>query len=144
VLKRYCPRIPGAVVVFIVAMVAGQLVDFPAHGIAVIGTVDRKLPNPLPPELSMQELATLMVSAVGMAFLIFPEGIVLGRSVASRHGYAINPDRELLALGMANLATGLLRSFAVGSSQTRTLLNDATGGAAKWSACWQPGCSCFS
>jgi SulP family sulfate permease len=53
---------------------------------------------------------------------------VLGRTVAGRHGYQIDPDRELVAFGAANVAAGLLCSFAVGSSQTRTLLNDATGG----------------
>jgi SulP family sulfate permease len=60
--------------------------------------------------------------------LIFPEGVLLGRAMASRHDYEINPDRELVALGTANLAAGLFRSFAVGGSQSRTLLNSATGG----------------
>ena len=49
-------------------------------------------------------------------------------SVAGKHGYEINADRELVAFGAANAAAGLLCTFAVGSSQTRTLLNDATGG----------------
>jgi SulP family sulfate permease len=48
--------------------------------------------------------------------------------VAGRHGDTIDPDRELVAFGAANVAAGLFCSFAVGSSQTRTLLNDATGG----------------
>jgi SulP family sulfate permease len=60
--------------------------------------------------------------------LVFPEGIILGRAMASRHNYQVNPDRELVALGAANLMAGFLHSFAVGASQTRTLLNDATGG----------------
>jgi SulP family sulfate permease len=60
--------------------------------------------------------------------LIFPEGILLGRAMANRHNYEINPNRELVALGTANLAAGLFRSFAVGGSQSRTLLNSATGG----------------
>ncbi len=38
------------------------------------------------------------------------------------------PDRELLALGTANLATGAIQGFSVGGSQTRTLLNSAAGG----------------
>jgi SulP family sulfate permease len=48
--------------------------------------------------------------------------------MASRHGYDIDPNRELVALGVSNLIAGLFRSFAVGSSQSRTLLNSATGG----------------
>ena len=72
-----------------------------------------------------------------MRFHVFQRGdridttgaaLVAVRSVADRHRYAIDPDRELVAFGAANVAAGLLSSFAVGSSQTRTLLNDATGG----------------
>jgi SulP family sulfate permease len=48
--------------------------------------------------------------------------------MAERHDYDINPDRELMALGAANLAAGAVQGFTVGGSQTRTLVNSATGG----------------
>jgi len=48
--------------------------------------------------------------------------------MAERHDYEIDPDRELMALGMSNLAAGAVQGFSVGGSQTRTLLNSATGG----------------
>jgi SulP family sulfate permease len=83
---------------------------------------------PVPPQLSVDESPRLFTAALGLALLIFPEGILLGRAMAGRHGYEINPDRELVALGVSNLAAGLLHGFAVGSSQSRTLLNSATGG----------------
>jgi SulP family sulfate permease len=82
----------------------------------------------VPPELSLADVGKLVTGALGLALLIFPEGILLGRAMANRHNYEINPDRELVALGAANLAAGLFRSFAVGASQSRTLLNSATGG----------------
>lgn len=122
------PAVPGSIVVFAIALIAGRLIDFPSHQVAVIGAVDTRIPTPTPPELSLADVGRLMVSALGLAFLIFPEGILLGRAMANRHGYAIDADQELRALGIANLAAGLLRSFAVGGSQSRTLLNSATGG----------------
>jgi sulfate permease, SulP family len=76
----------------------------------------------------LTDVGRLVTGALGLALLIFPEGILLGRAMANRHKYEINPDRELVALGTANLAAGLFRSFAVGGSQSRTLLNSATGG----------------
>ncbi len=121
-------RVPGAVAVFVLAMIAGRLVDFAALGVPVIGTVDLHVPDPVRPGLHISNATPLFTAAIGIALLVFSEGVVLGRSVASRHGYAINPDRELIAFGAANAAAGLLCSFAVGSSQTRTLLNDGTGG----------------
>jgi sulfate permease, SulP family len=122
------PRIPGTIVVFALALVAGRCFDFAEMNLAVIGAVDTRIPTPVPPELSLADLGRLATSALGLALLIFPEGVLLGRVMADRHNYEINPDRELVALGMANLAAGLFRSFAVGSSQSRTLLNSATGG----------------
>ena len=121
-------RVPGAVVVFVLAMIAGRCVDFAAHGIHVIGAVDLSIPNAVWPGLKFTEAAPLFIAAIGIALLVFSEGVVLARSVADRHGYAIDPDRELVAFGAANVAAGLVCSFSVGSSQTRTLLNDASGG----------------
>jgi sulfate permease, SulP family len=122
------PRVPGAVVVFVLAMVAGQFVNFTALGLQVIGVVDLHIPDAVRPGLRIADTAPLFTAAIGISLLVFSEGVVLARSVATRHRYVVDPDRELVAFGAANVAAGLLCSFAVGSSQTRTLLNDATGG----------------
>src|SRR5262249_22763075 len=127
-LRIWVRRLPGTIVVFALALIAGRFVDFAAEGMQVIGPIDTSIPALVAPELSLAEVPRLFTAALGLAFLIFPEGILLCRVMAGRHGYDIQPDRELVALGMSNLAAGLLRTFAVGSSQTRTLLNSATGG----------------
>jgi SulP family sulfate permease len=127
-IRVWFARLPGTIVVFALALVAGRYIDFAAANMQVIGSIDTRIPAPVPPELSVVELPRLFTAALGMAFLIFPEGILLGRAMAGRHGYDIKPDRELVALGASNLIAGLLHSFAVGGSQTRTLLNSATGG----------------
>lgn len=127
-LRIWVARVPGTIVIFALALVAGRCFDFHAAGIPVIGRIDTRIPELVPPELSLAEVPRLFTAALGLAFLIFPEGILLGRVMAERHGYELNPDRELAALGAANLVTWLFRSFAVGSSQSRTLLNSATGG----------------
>jgi SulP family sulfate permease len=124
---RYA-RVPGTIVIFALALVGGRCLDFASSGIQVIGTIDTRIPDFVPPELSFAEVPRLFTAALGLALLIFPEGILLGRAMADRHDYEVNPDRELVALGAANLVTWLCRSFAVGSSQSRTLLNSATGG----------------
>lgn len=127
-LRVWAARLPGTIIIFALALVAGRCYDFSAAGMQVIGSIDTTLPVPVPPELSFAEVPRLFIAALGLAFLIFPEGILLGRAMATRHGYDIDPDRELVALGASNLVAGLFRSFAVGSSQSRTLLNSATGG----------------
>jgi SulP family sulfate permease len=127
-IRVWFARLPGTIVIFALALVAGRCIDFAAANMQVVGSIDTSIPTPVPPELSVVELPRLFTAALGLAFLIFPEGILLGRAMAGRHGYDIKPDRELVALGASNLIAGLLRSFAVGGSQSRTLLNSATGG----------------
>jgi SulP family sulfate permease len=127
-IRVWFARLPGTIVIFALALVAGRCIDFSAANIQVIGSIDTSIPVPVPPELAVVEVPRLFTAALGLAFLIFPEAILLGRAMAGRHGYEIKPDRELVALGASNLVAGLLHGFAVGSSQTRTLLNSATGG----------------
>jgi SulP family sulfate permease len=79
-------------------------------------------------DLRLNEMAALAVGALGLSMLIFPEGILLSRAMAEKHDYDIDPDRELMALGAANIATSAIQGFSVGGSQTRTLLNSAAGG----------------
>jgi SulP family sulfate permease len=127
-LRVWYARLPGTIAIFALALIGGRLFDFAAAGMQVIGPVDTSIPVPVPPELSLAEVPRLFTASLGLAFLIFPEGILLGRAVAARHGYDIDPDRELVALGASNVIAGLLRTFAVGGSQSRTMLNSATGG----------------
>lgn len=121
-------RFPGAVVVFVLTVIAGLSFDFASRGMAVIGELELSVPSPTRLGLPPEDAAPIFIAALGIALLVFSEGVVLGRTVAGRHGYALDPDRELLAFGLANAAAGLCGGFAVGASQTRTLLNDATGG----------------
>ena len=129
--KLLIKRLPPLVPVFFVGLVAGMLFDFNTIGVETIGQIH--LSGGAVAELglfslSLNEVAALAMGALGLSMLIFPEGILLSRATAEKHGYDIDPDRELLALGAANLATSAIQGFSVGGSQTRTLLNSAVGG----------------
>ncbi len=59
--------VPGAVVVFALAMIAGRFIDFSQHGMQVIGKVDLNLPDPVRPGLAFTEAAPLFTAAIGIA-----------------------------------------------------------------------------
>jgi MFS superfamily sulfate permease-like transporter len=67
-------------------------------------------------------------SATGMALVAFGDTIATGRTYATRNGYQVDANRELLALGTANVASGLSQGIAMSSSGSRTALNYASGG----------------
>jgi SulP family sulfate permease len=128
VLTRLAPGVPGALVVFVVALAASAAFDLQARGVKVVGDVPRGLPGFALPAVSRADLRDLFPAAVGIALLTFPDGILLARAFAAKRRYDVDPDQELRALAAANLAAGLFQGFSVGASQSRTTVNDATGG----------------
>src|SRR6202040_442683 len=64
-IRVWRPHIPGTVVVFGLALVAGRCFDFAGMNMAVIGAVDTQMPTPVPPELSLADIGRLVTSALG-------------------------------------------------------------------------------
>ena len=128
VLRRVAPRVPGALVVFVLGIAASALFDLEALGVKVVGDVPRGLPHPVLPVMSRADLRELLPGAIGIALLTFPDGILLARAFANKNGYDVQPEHELRALAVANLAAGLFQGFPVGASQSRSTVNDAAGG----------------
>jgi SulP family sulfate permease len=133
-LRRFAPKIPGALVVFVLALAGSAIFHLQDCGVAVIGNVPRGLPAPRLPVFSLEVIRDLLPGAIGIALLTFPEGILLARAFAAKNGYPIRPNQELLALSVANLASGLFQGFSVGASQSRTTVNDAAGGKTQMSS----------
>ncbi len=128
VLRYVAPRLPGALVVFVLGIAASAAFDLGKLGVKVVGDVPSGLPHPLLPVISGGDVRDLLPAAIGIALLTFPEGILLARAFAAKNGYDVDPEHELRALGMANLAAGLFQGFPVGASSSRTMVNDAAGG----------------
>lgn len=126
--KRLIRKLPPIVPVFFIALGAGLLVDFEALGIPVLGAIEDRAPQTVSFTMSLDRIAAVATGAIGLAMLIFPEGVLLGRAMAEKHGYEVDGDRELLAFGASNIASGAVLGFSVGSSQTRTLVGSASGG----------------
>ena len=72
-------------------------------------------------------LLELLLPAVGVAVVGYTDNVLTGRAFASRHQQHVDADQEMLALGAANLASGLLQGFPVSSSGSRTAIADSLG-----------------
>jgi MFS superfamily sulfate permease-like transporter len=80
------------------------------------------------PGVSPAELEGLAPAAIGLALVSFTSGMVTARSFAARNRYEIDVDRELIAIGLCNIAASLSQGFAVTGADSRTAVNDAMGG----------------
>ncbi|MFA6921533.1 MAG: sulfate permease [Gallionella sp.] len=127
-LARWLPRIPGALAVSGAAILATVLFHLDQYGIALVGEVPSGIPRLVTFIPLWSDIAALAPAAVAVAFLTFSDGILLAQTFAEKHGYRVNPNRELAALGSANILASMWQGFPVSASQSRTAVVDASGG----------------
>lgn len=127
-LALWLPRIPGALAVCAVAIAATFAFDLGSHGIALVGAVPSGVPQLSIPAFSWADVAALAPAAVAIAFLAFSDGILLAQTFAEKNSYEVSPNRELVALGSANILAGFWQGFPVSASQSRTAIVDSAGG----------------
>ncbi|WP_394159683.1 SulP family inorganic anion transporter [Galactobacter valiniphilus] len=125
--RRMAPAVPWALIVLVLSTLAVALGGLEAKGVAVLGSVEVGLSMPQWPHLSLGTWLALIPSALALAMVAMAEGVVVSTSYAQRHGYTTDPNRDLVALGAGNAAAGLVGSFAMGPSTSRTAAMDQAG-----------------
>lgn len=126
-LARWLPRVPNALVVSSVAILLTFVFDLGQYGIALVGHVPSGIPQLSLPLPVWSDIPALAPAAVAIAFLIFSDGILLAQTFAEKHGYPVNPNQELVALGSANILSSVCQGFPVSASQSRTSIVAAAG-----------------
>ncbi|WOB45600.1 solute carrier family 26 protein [Thermoleptolyngbya oregonensis NK1-22] len=126
-IQRRWRTAPGPLLAVLLATTAVALLDLERQGLAVVGEIPAGLPHLALPLASLSELPALLGAAVGIAVVGYSDNVLTARAFATRNGYEINANQELLALGAANLGTGLMQGFPVSSSGSRTVIGDSLG-----------------
>jgi MFS superfamily sulfate permease-like transporter len=128
------PRLPGALLVIGVGIAAAQWLHLAAHGVAVVGPIDLALAPLSLPALSQGQWVSIAELSLALVLLVFAESYGAIRTMALKHGDAVEPNRDLLALAATNLLSGLLHGLPVGAGFSATAANEAAGAASSKSA----------
>ena len=126
--QRFLSRVPAALAVLVLSALLVGLLDLPARGVAVLAPVPAGLPMPALPLVPWNTVPKLLGSAAGLALVLFTSGTITSRSFASRGGYDVDVDRELVAYGAANIASSLSQGFVVTGADSRTAMAVTAGG----------------
>ena len=126
-LRHLAPRLPAALVVAIVATILVGVFDGEAAGVRVIGELPSGLPRLVVPDLDPAILLALGPGALAIVLVGYAEALGGAKAAAMQDGSDIDPNRELVAHGPANILSGLVGGFLVVGSLSKTSVAMAAG-----------------
>ena len=129
---RRLPKVPGALLVILAGIALGVLAQPESWGIALAGSVTLAMPEwHLPPLALWPRLAQL---AAPIALILFAESWGTMRGLALKHGDPLDANRELSAIGVANVAAAIVQGMPVGAGFSAGSANEAAGAQSRFAA----------
>lgn len=121
-------RLPGILIAVVGAtLVVGGLDLGTQYDVKVLGPLPQGLPGFAIPWIGYGDIVPVLIGGCAIALVSFADTSVLSRSYAARLGVSVDPNKEMVGLGAANLAAGFFQGFAISSSSSRTPVAEAAG-----------------
>jgi SulP family sulfate permease len=127
VLQRLAPRIPGPLIVVVFGTLLTALFNLDHGGVRTVGDLPHGLPPFAIPVFSFEQLFSLLPASLIIAMIGYLESFAVAGLIADKEKYRIDPNRELLGLGVANLATSFFSGYPVTGGFSRTAVNHRAG-----------------
>ncbi|XP_029089468.1 prestin isoform X2 [Monodon monoceros] len=136
--ERFKEKLPAPIPLefFAVVMGTGISAGFSLHesyNVDVVGTLPLGLLPPANPDTSLFHL--VYVDAIAIAIVGFSVTISMAKTLANKHGYQVDGNQELIALGLCNSTGSLFQTFAISCSLSRSLVQEGTGGKTQLAGC---------
>ncbi|MCA9699511.1 MAG: sulfate permease, partial [Myxococcales bacterium] len=126
-LQKLSPKFPRALAVVVVGTLAVVGLGLHERGVAIVGEVPAGLPSPTLPPLDVAAIASLWPTALAISLVGFMESISVAKGFARRNRYEVDANKELIALGAANIVAGLFKGYPVTGGFSRTAVNAQAG-----------------
>jgi high affinity sulfate transporter 1 len=127
-MHKYTPRIPAALTVVIGSILLSAILGFEDLGIHIVGEIPAGLPPlGIPTWPEGVPLADLVVGALAVTIVAYAESLAAAKTYARKHNYVVDPNQELIGLGVANLGAGVSKGFVVDGSLSKTAAGDSAG-----------------
>ena len=126
--KAISPRIPGALIAVVGAIVVSWQLDLAADGVATLGVVPSGLPAFGIPSVTWSQFASLIGTAGAIFIVVLAQSAATSRAYAAKYEEPFDENVDLVGLGLANASAGLSGTFVVNGSPTKTQMVDGAGG----------------
>ena len=126
--KRFTPKLPGAFIVVILAILASSIFDLYAAGVAIVGQVEAGIFPLGLPDVTLEVIIRLVPGALGIVLVGYAQSYGMAKEAADTTGEELDPNQELVAYGVSNVASSFSSGFVTGGSLSRTSLTLGNGG----------------
>ena len=127
-LKKWRKSFPGSLVTVILGILVVWGFGFDSDGVQIVGEVPDGLPALVAPGITLQRITALLPTALVISFIGFLESIAVAKALQSKHkDYSLDSNKELIALGVANIGGSFFQSYPAAGGFGRSAVNDQAG-----------------
>jgi sulfate permease, SulP family len=128
IFEARAPRTPAPLMIMAAGIVVVSVLRLgDQHGVQVVGVIHSGFPPVSLPKANLDDVLDLLPGACAIALFTLSEALGVGYSLSSKYGYDIDPNQELVAIGVSNLAAACLGGIVSGCSVSSTAVNDRAG-----------------
>lgn len=121
-------KIPTALVIVFLGVVVVKFFGLVDYGVKIVGDIPEGLPSFAIPTIDMEFFTELFTLSITLALIAFMEAISVAKALEERHGnYKIDPNQELIALGLGNIVGSFFQSYPTSGGFGRSAVNDQAG-----------------
>jgi high affinity sulfate transporter 1 len=126
-LRRWWPKVPGVLVMVVLAIVVSVVFELGERGVSLIGVLPEGFPPLTVPSVGWSDFGPLVAGALAIALVSLADTISTASSFAGRTGQEVHGNQEMIGIGAANFAAGLFQGFPVSTSASRTAVAERAG-----------------
>ncbi|XP_067096453.1 solute carrier family 26 member 9-like [Osmerus mordax] len=134
---RYRHKLPFPIPMEIIIVVGATAISGPLHlpeiyHMDIVGEIPLGFPAPILPTVSQWE--DMLSTAFSLAIVGYVINLAMGRTLGAKHGYDVDPNQEMLALGCSNFLGSFFKIHVICCALSVTLAVDSAGGTSQFAS----------
>lgn len=125
--RKIAPRFPAPLLVVTLSALAVYVFGLQDRGVGIVGDVPQGVPSFALPAFGLDSVTSLLTIALTISFVGFMESIAVAKSIANREKYKVDANKELVGLGLANVAGSMFSAYPVTGGFSRSAVNYQSG-----------------
>ncbi|MDR0792358.1 MAG: SulP family inorganic anion transporter [Chitinophagaceae bacterium] len=119
--------VPGGLVVIALGILFAHFIDLSKYHVAPVGAIPLSLTIPFIPKFAQEDWLSLFETGLAIVLVLYSESYGSIRSFALKYNESTKPNRDLMALGVSNILSGLFGGMPIGAGYSGTSANEAAG-----------------